>query len=140
MAFLPRHIILSRVALSSRAFSSRTLLRSDKPPFAFRPGPSPPRLPKEEQEIFEELQRKSTGAFSTPQINQSPDLEPGPDSPEFKATGKDEESHPDLRHGVRPEFEGEQNPQTGEIGGPKNEPLRWGSEGDWSYGGRVTDF
>ena len=35
------------------------------------------------------------------------------------------------------------NPVTGEVGGPKNEPLRWGStgeRGDWSYNGRVTDF
>ncbi|KAL4893103.1 hypothetical protein BDV59DRAFT_178459 [Aspergillus ambiguus] len=135
MALLPRRISTSRISFS-RAFSSRALLRSDRPPFAFRSGPSPPRLPKEEQEIFEDLQRKSTGAFSTPQVNQSPDS----DSPEVKATGKGEELHPDLRHGARPEFEGEQNPQTGEIGGPKNEPLRWGSEGDWSYGGRVTDF
>jgi hypothetical protein len=26
------------------------------------------------------------------------------------------------------------------VGGPKNEPLRWGEKGDWSYNGRVTDF
>lgn len=41
---------------------------------------------------------------------------------------------------MKPEFEGETNPKTGEVGGPKNEPLRWGHEGDWSYNGRVTDF
>jgi len=45
-----------------------------------------------------------------------------------------------IRQGAPPEFEGEKNPKTGEIGGPKNEPLRWGSGGDWSYNGRVTDF
>ncbi|UKZ78486.1 hypothetical protein TrVFT333_006226 [Trichoderma virens FT-333] len=39
-----------------------------------------------------------------------------------------------------PEFEGDTNPKTGEVGGPKNEPLRWGGNGDWSYNGRVTDF
>ncbi|KAF9893711.1 putative mitochondrial protein, conserved [Aspergillus nanangensis] len=128
------------VRLSTRTFSRRTALRSDKPPFAFRQGPAPPRLPKEEQEIFEELQRKSTGAFSTPQVNQSPDSEPSNESPEFQATGEGEELHPDLRSGVKPEFEGEKNPKTGEVGGPKNEPLRWGAGGDWSYGGRVTDF
>jgi hypothetical protein len=33
------------------------------------------RLPKEEQEIFEQLQKRSTGAFSTPQVNQSPQAE-----------------------------------------------------------------
>lgn len=45
-----------------------------------------------------------------------------------------------IRQGAPPEFEGEKNPKTGEVGGPKNEPLRWGSGGDWSYNGRVTDF
>lgn len=39
--------------------------------------------------------------------------------------GKGEELHPDLRGGLKPEFEGEKNPKTGEVGGPKNEPLRW---------------
>ncbi|KAI4192762.1 MAG: hypothetical protein LQ346_004172, partial [Caloplaca aetnensis] len=33
---------------------------------AFAQGPAPPRLPKEEQELYEKLQRSSTGAFSTP--------------------------------------------------------------------------
>lgn len=42
--------------------------------------------------------------------------------------------------GAAPEFDGDRNPKTGEVGGPKNEPLRWGSAGDWSYNGRVTDF
>lgn len=45
-----------------------------------------------------------------------------------------------IRKGAPPEFEGDKNPKTGEVGGPKNEPLRWGSSGDWSYNGRVTDF
>lgn len=57
-----------------------------------------------------------------------------------QATGKGEELHPDVRRGAKPEFEGEVNPVTGEVGGPKNEPLRWGGTGDWSYNGRVTDF
>ena len=58
----------------------------------------------------------------------------------FKATGDGQELHPDVRKSVLPEFEGERNPKTGEIGGPKNEPLKWGGEADWSYNGRVTDF
>ncbi|SPQ27065.1 a079654b-94b9-4b81-b518-38e48885ac90 [Thermothielavioides terrestris] len=45
-----------------------------------------------------------------------------------------------IRRGAPPEFEGDRNPRTGEVGGPKNEPLRWGSTGDWSFNGRVTDF
>lgn len=57
-----------------------------------------------------------------------------------RGTSDGAELHPDVRRGAKPEFEGERNPKTGEIGGPKNEPLRWGSKADWSYNGRVTDF
>ncbi|KAL8772409.1 MAG: hypothetical protein Q9209_002360 [Squamulea sp. 1 TL-2023] len=138
---------------------------------SFSQSPAPPRLPKEEQELYEKLQASSTGAFSTPkptvvvnqaatteisrpsrpQINQSPHSTPPPpnDSPSstseklgtrIQATGKGEELHPDIRRGSKPDFEGERNPTTGEVGGPKNEPLRWGGGVDWSYNGRVTDF
>ncbi|KAL8703810.1 MAG: hypothetical protein Q9201_003025 [Fulgogasparrea decipioides] len=145
---------------------------------AFAHGPAPPRLPKEEQELYEKLQRSSTGAFSTPkptvivnpstsssesskprtsEINQSPHHSQTPPLPnstasssdpnsmegvnaKVQATGEGEELHPDVRRGARPDFEGERNPETGEVGGPKNEPLRWGGRVDWSYNGRVTDF
>ena len=179
-ARLPRH----------RAFSTSAKHCAQKP---FGSGPAPPRLPKEDQELFEKLQKQSTGAFSTPKedvveapserpnirmrINQSPDSTPqsgrlqinqSPDSassrPQINQSphdsgsedggveihfenGKDikkgEEFHPNMRRGAKPEFEGDVNPKTGEVGGPKNEPLRWGSgegRGDWSYNGRVTDF
>jgi hypothetical protein len=148
--------------------------------------PAPPRLPKEEQEIFESLQRQSTGAFSTPlperratpQINQSPDssakeiadaqttvservdkvaatgasASEGSDAETghsvlkemydkvIEARGQGEELHPNVRRGAQPEFEGDVNPKTGEVGGPKNEPLRWGATGEWTYNGRATDF
>jgi len=85
-----------------------------------------------------------------PKINHSPASSPSKEDIEIaavnarvQATGKGEELHPDIRRGAKPEFEGEVNPKTGEVGGPKNEPLRWGStgeRGDWSYNGRVTDF
>ncbi|KAL4755019.1 hypothetical protein BDW72DRAFT_189631 [Aspergillus terricola var. indicus] len=119
-------------------FSTSHVRLSDgsKPAFAFRPGPAPPRLPEEEQKIFEQLQKQSTGAFSTPKVNQSPNSEPA----KVQASSDGEELHPDAKGGLKPEFDGEKNPKTGEIGGPKNEPLRWGAGGDWSYGGRVTDF
>ncbi|GAB7349198.1 hypothetical protein MBLNU459_g8127t1 [Dothideomycetes sp. NU459] len=133
---------------------------------AWKPGPAPPRLPKEEQERFEKLQQQSTGAFSQPrttsepsapaaataqpsrlQINQSPQSSSSSSSADdvsakarVDASGKGEELHPNVRRGAPPEFEGETNPKTGEVGGPKNEPLRWGHGGDWSYNGRVTDF
>jgi hypothetical protein len=92
-----------------------------------------------------------------PKINQSPasqsgtkaspvsadEIEIAAVNTRVQATGKGEELHPDIRRGAKPEFEGDVNPVTGEVGGPKNEPLRWGStgeRGDWSYNGRVTDF
>jgi len=78
-----------------------------------------------------------------PQINQPPDS--GSEGVEVrfengKEIKKGEEFHPNMRRGAPPEFEGDVNPKTGEVGGPKNEPLRWGYSGDWSYNGRVTDF
>lgn len=133
-------------------------------PSRWSTGPAPPRLPKEEQEIFEKLQQSSTGAFSTPRqvepaAEESKDArsaaaEPQMDSTKSASTaemleqlrekarvvakGDGEELHPNIRRGAAPEFEGETNPKTGEVGGPKNDPLRW--QGDWSYNGRVTDF
>lgn len=154
-----------RFLLPSRRFFCQTTRRT-----AFATGPAPPRLPPKEQEEFERLQKSSTGAFSTPkpsvasnqilessspprsrpQINQSPASQPEKATTEaaqinarVAASGKGEELHPDIRRGAKPEFEGDVNPKTGEVGGPKNEPLRWGStgeRGDWSYNGRVTDF
>lgn len=44
--------------------------------------------------------------------------------------------HPQFRKPYA-DFEGEKNPETGEIGGPKQDPLR---HGDYSFNGRVTDF
>lgn len=164
------------IKVALRAKPTHRLLSSMPRRYAippFRPGPAPPRLPKEEQELYEELQRSSTGAFGTPflesivvvnqssgtppatesrqrpQINQSPASDADDVSMQQKvenvnakvtASGEGEELHPDVRRGARPEFEGERNPKTGEIGGPKNEPLRWGGGVDWSYNGRVTDF
>jgi len=138
MAFsltIRRSILSATASRSARPFSTARAFRqpSDDKPMPFSDSPAPPRLPKEEQEIFEQLQKRSTGAFSTPQVNQSP-------QGEIQADGSGGELHPDAPKGLQPEFEGEKNPKTGEVGGPKNEPLRWGSGGDWSYGGRVTDF
>ncbi|MCJ1274654.1 putative mitochondrial protein, conserved [Puttea exsequens] len=153
--------------LSRRLFSTRSQLCA-APPFASTP--APPRLPKEDQELYERLQRSSTGAFSTPkpnvvinesryattsslvpdrkppQVNQIKHSEPFTErklenvDAKVEAKGNGEELHPDVRRGARPEFEGERNPRTGEVGGPKSEPLRWGGGVDWSYNGRVTDF
>jgi hypothetical protein len=83
-----------------------------------RPRPSPHPLPKEDQREFDELVRKA----------QTP-------SP------ADADLHPDSRRPVNAGFEGDVNPETGENGGPKREPVgKWGDEGDWSFNGRVSDF
>jgi hypothetical protein len=147
-------IIMSSLKLTRSFFRStfspisrRTITTSSPLQSSWSSGPAPPRLPKEEQELFDKLMKQSTGAFSTPkesptdtpaeasssnpQVNQSPAL---------NADGKGEELHPNIRRGAPPEFQGDINPETGEVGGPKNNPLRWGHASDWSYNGRVTDF
>lgn len=49
-----------------------------------------------------------------------------------------ENLHPDARMGAGADFDGSTNPETGEVGGPKKEPLSWRAE--WAFGGRTTDF
>lgn len=106
---------------------------------SFGSQPAPPRLPADQQVEFERLQRQA----STQEV---PSLDPvvasSAPKTEDNATAATlgETSNLPLRKGAPPEFEGEVNPKTGEVGGPKNEPLRWGSKGDWSFNGRVTDF
>ncbi|KAK8007577.1 hypothetical protein PG989_001567 [Apiospora arundinis] len=112
----------------------------------FRLVPAPPRLPAEEQAEFERLQRTANtqqgfNPSSTPTPEPSITVKTATTTP---AIGEDEGStiqpNVPLRKGAPPEFEGETNPKTGEVGGPKNEPLRWGAAGDYSFNGRVTDF
>ncbi|KAL7411180.1 hypothetical protein BDY24DRAFT_343189 [Mrakia frigida] len=81
----------------------------------FRPGP--PSLPAAEQREFEALQKKAQTVDLADVVE--PDL------------------HRDLRRTPKPDFEGEVNPVTGEVGGPKKDPLL-GNE--WTFGGRATDF
>ncbi|CAJ2510653.1 Uu.00g062780.m01.CDS01 [Anthostomella pinea] len=156
-AISSRLLRLARPALSHYK-SSAVLLATRQPPMSqnqqnqhvryassFESGPAPPRLPPKEQAEFERLQRTantqegfnptSTPDFSSPSNGQTmheavPNIE----------VGEPNAMNTPLRKGAPPEFEGETNPQTGEVGGPKNEPLRWGAGGDYSYNGRVTDF
>lgn len=139
------------VQTTYRCLSTTSILGKQSTKSEFGTGPAPPRLPPKEQEEFERLQKMSTGAFSTPKISDNSDQElegtqisvTATSSIRVEAKGDGQELHPDIRRGAKPEFEGERNPVTGEIGGPKTEPIRWGSNGergDWSYNGRVTDF
>lgn len=126
---------------------------------SFDAHPSPPRLPPDQQAEFERLQRAAEARLSThtQQQQQQPTTpppsplttsrhvtDPGAAKAPVTGTGELPASPGTLSGGIRqgapPEFDGEVNPRTGEVGGPKNEPLRWGGEGDWSYNGRVTDF
>ncbi|KAK0705876.1 hypothetical protein B0T26DRAFT_602880, partial [Lasiosphaeria miniovina] len=116
--------------------------------------PAPPRLPAEQQAEFERLQRAAEAALNSHTITtaalplatsrhvSSPSAA-APTQPHDGATAPPAEEttfSSGMRQGAPPEFYGPKNPKTGEVGGPKNEPLRWGSAGDWSYNGRVTDF
>ena len=105
-------------------YHNRVLVRhSSSPPPYTRPGPPP--LPSEQQREWTELIRQSqTPAASTSQTETEAQLQ----------------LHPDARRPIQPDFEGDTNPATGEIGGPKKEPLSWGATGEWTYGGRATDF
>ncbi|KOS15751.1 hypothetical protein Malapachy_2378 [Malassezia pachydermatis] len=85
--------------------------------------PSPMRLPKEDQEEFERLVRENEN--KTPFVSEDED-------------GNVINLHPDARQAPAADFKGDTNPETGEVGGPKSDPLRWKSE--WSFGGRATDF
>lgn len=122
--------------ISYRVFS--TSLASPSSSSQWSQSPSPPRLPKEEQEIFEKLLRQNAaaGAFATPKEEEAPQQQ---EDAIVKVEDGDE-LHPHTRRGAAPEFEGERNPQTGETGGPKNDPFRGGKDREWSYNGRVTDF
>ena len=136
MASLRRLVLPSLRLISARPtlFGARpTILQSTAGRFASSfENPSPLRLPAEQQAEFERLQHLA---------NQAPaDADPAAGVKSSTATPAAQPDNPALRKGAPPEFDGEKNPSTGEVGGPKNEPLRWGSAGDWSYNGRVTDF
>ncbi|KAJ0125303.1 DUF1674 domain-containing protein [Diaporthe amygdali] len=148
----PSQSPLAAAAAAARPYSS-----------AFQQGPSPPRLPAEQQAEFERLQRAVADRLADPtplphELPQtSPASTPGGGGAEAAAatatsttTSSSSSTPPPPRaeepttggvwRGAPPEFDGDRNPKTGEVGGPKTEPLRWGSAGDWSYNGRVTDF
>ncbi|KAI1134286.1 DUF1674-domain-containing protein [Hypoxylon sp. FL0543] len=135
---------------ASLSIQHQRLASSNSNPF--QSTPSPPRLPPDQQAEFERLQRTANtqegfNPTSTPDFSSSAS-NPLTASSQSTADGRaaatsaveDEFTSVPLRKGAPPEFEGDVNPKTGEVGGPKNEPLRWGPGGDYSFNGRVTDF
>jgi len=98
---------------SSSTFSS-SYYYSSTPPF-ITPRPSPPPLgDKEKQKEIEQLLRKA------------------------QKEAEQRETHPDAEKNPLQGWENDENPETGELGGPKGkEPTRYG---DWERKGRVFDF
>lgn len=99
--------------------------------------PSPPKLDKEEQEEFERLQKIANSQAAIEEYNSSVEEQEDHsiNAPHLKNADIGGFS-PEYFKTI-PEFEGDVNPKTGEIGGPKQDPLR---HGDYSFNGRVTDF
>lgn len=114
---------LLRTKVFARSFATTSVARSDFGSFG-RPGPLP--LPPKEQAEMEELIRQNQVAPTADPLTEA----------EFEAAAEELE-HRDLRKGPKPEFEGDVNPKTGEIGGPKQDPFIAG-DADWQFGGRAT--
>lgn len=112
-----------RTALFARSFASASVARSDFGSFG-RPGPLP--LPPKEQAEMEELIRQNQVAAPAEGLTED----------QLEAAAEELE-HRDLRKGPKPEFEGDVNPKTGEVGGPKQDPFIAG-DADWQFGGRAT--
>lgn len=90
----------------------------------FGQGPCPPRLPESEQKEFEESIKKANAQMAIDDYN------------EENGNEVDQSYGPAMLKTI-PEFEGNVNPKTGEVNGPKQDPIR---HGDWSFNGRATDF
>ena len=102
--------------------------------------PSPPKLPADQQAEFERLQREAAVSSAFQPSPETGKTDTGKTASAPTTTGEEDGVNPATRRGATPEFAGDVNPKTGEVNGPKNEPLRWGGDGDWSYNGRATDF
>lgn len=97
-------------------------------------GPSPPQLDPEEQKEFEKLQQAANTQIAIDQYNEDHGFKTEDAPPQV--TESDVGNFGKAMQTV-PEFEGNINPNTGEVNGPKQDPIR---HGDWSFNGRVTDF
>jgi hypothetical protein len=108
-----------------------------RPPPITRVGP--PSLPRAEQEEFEALVRAAgAGQSGLPDAETIKSALKASTSALVKEEKQQPtQEHPDLRKHAPVQFEGEVNPQTGEVGGPKRDPF-YAGDGDWQYSGRVT--
>ncbi|KAG8950518.1 putative mitochondrial protein, conserved [Tulasnella sp. 408] len=125
----------TRNCVGTRSLSSSLPVYRNLPNFN-RPGPPP--LPAEDQKEFEELVRKAQAPLSGGGATKGADQLLDQRAPTVSADG--DLVHPDARPKPAPDFVGDVNPETGERGGPKKNPLNWGADGEWTYGGRAVDF
>lgn len=103
---------------------STSIPRSSQPTFN---SPSPPLLRRSDQKAFEESVKKVQNPANTEagsDYTQNADGEIVLKTK--KATEEELTMHPDFRRKPKAEFEGATNPETGEIGGPKVNPLSHG--------------
>lgn len=124
---ITRQVVRNRVAfIGVRSYAAK---------FGTEYTPGPPKLPKAQQEEFEKLQKKANSQIAIEEYNEQI-------KQNGAASSTPKEPLSDLDKTFQyfktvPEFEGDVNPETGEVGGPKQNPTR---HGDWSFNGRVTDF
>jgi hypothetical protein len=113
---------------------SRSLLQCSLSTQASRPGPIPLGDRKQQKE-FEDLVKRNEQANMEAEAAQAA-LDAAAEYGSSQVAP--ENRHPDALKEVPEAWEGNRNPHTGEIGGPKGkEPTRYG---DWERNGRVYDF
>lgn len=126
--------------LRSRSFNTIRLFSNTTRVLKFTPEqmPSPPKLPKAQQEEFERLQKIANSQAAIDDYNNKMagnGINTSGDN--YGETKTDIGGFSTSYLKTIPEFEGDVNPKTGEKGGPKQDPLKFN---DWSFNGRVTDF
>ncbi|KAF4121995.1 Protein of unknown function (DUF1674) [Geosmithia morbida] len=139
----PSRILRTVKPLRPQAPIIPAIHRSQYSSSSFQSRPGPPKLPADQQAEFERLQREaSVSSAFQPVVGADNEaaLKAQLQQQIDELDDEDAGASRGLFRGAKPEFEGDTNPKTGEVGGPKNEPLRWGADADWSYNGRVTDF
>lgn len=114
----PKSIILTTVRFATGGFSR---------------GPAPPLLDRREQRDFDELIRKvnlpaSKASAASEEGGENGGVASARGENDIQAAIDEDEAvmHPDFRQKPRRAFEGEVDPETGEIGGPKSNPLSHG--------------
>lgn len=118
-------LIRHRIALVPSGLRSRTLHSTPRALAGFD-RPSPPSLSRNEQKDFEELLRRVNAPASPSSHPDAAAATQEEHNIDYNSGSQEEALHPDYRVKPKADFEGEINPETGEVGGPKHEPLQHG--------------